>query len=67
MNIDESYEYILQPDELIKHFESFDVFEEWCTEGSVLDLQEALKVFEEYELYEYCAIMKAVIDFKLEN
>lgn len=66
MGLDEEYEKILNPNELIKNFETYDVFEEWCTSGSVLDLEEALKVFEAHELYEYCAIIKAVIDFKTE-
>lgn len=64
MDINEQYEQILRPDKLIKHFDTMDCFSSWCSEGSVLDLTEALKVFEAYELYEHCAIIKHIIDEK---
>ncbi|WP_341216947.1 hypothetical protein [uncultured Wocania sp.] len=64
MGINEKYEQILQPDELIKSFNTMVCFENWCKEGSVLDLTEALNVFEVFELYEYCEVIKKVIDLK---
>lgn len=60
--IDEQYEQILQPDLFVKTFKSLDDFREWAMEGTILDLQEAIKVFQEYELYEHCAVMQKLID-----
>jgi hypothetical protein len=62
MIIDEQYEQIMNPFEFIKNFKDLDDFREWALDGSILDLQEAIKVFQEHELYEHCAIMQKLID-----
>ena len=64
MIIDEQYNEIMQPDKFVESFDTMACFENWCLTGDVLDLQEALSVFEAYELYEYCAVIKKVIDYK---
>ena len=65
--IDDMYIEIIQADEFVKNFETLDDFEEWLTDDDVeiLDLQECLKVFESYELYEHCAVIHKVIKTKL--
>ena len=65
MEIDEDYSQIMQADEFVKGFESMQCFENWCSMGDVTDLKEALPVFEAYELYEHCAIIKKVLDEKI--
>lgn len=60
--INEQYEQIMNPIEFIKNFKDLDDFREWALDGSILDLQEAIKVFEYYELYEHCAVMQELID-----
>lgn len=60
--INEQYEKIMNPVEFVKNFKDLDDFREWALDGTILDLQEAIKVFQEYELYEYCAVMKKLID-----
>ena len=57
--LDESFEKILYPNSFVKNFACMDEFKEWCLEGSVKDIQEAIKVFEEHELYSYCANAKS--------
>lgn len=64
MSLEENYEQIMQPDKLVKSFKTMAEFKNWCQGGEVIDLEEAIKVFEAYELYEYCAIMKEVITEK---
>lgn len=60
--INKQYEQIMNPVEFIKNFKDLDDFKEWALDGSILDLQEAIKVFKEHELYEYCSIMQKLID-----
>lgn len=43
-------------------FESKAEFIEWCKMGTKQDLQAALKEFEKDELYEYCAIMRDILN-----
>jgi hypothetical protein len=62
--LDEKYSQILDPVNFIKNFASEEQFIEWAKEGSVLDLKEAIKVFESKELYEHCNIMMAIIHAK---
>ena len=64
MDLNDYYEQILSPNELINNFDTLLEFEQWCLLGSVLDLEEGLKVFEAHELYEHCAIIKKCIDAK---
>ena len=62
--LDEMYIQILDPVNFVKNFSSLHDFKYWASMGSVLDLQEAIKVFEEHELYEHCAIMRDLIIIK---
>lgn len=64
MSLDEQYEQILFPIEFVKNFNNINDFKNWCSQGSKLDLQEAIKVFEAYEMYEYCAIMQDILKNK---
>jgi len=63
--LDEAYEQILDPINFVKNFADMEAFVEWAREGSIQDLQEAVKVFESAELYEYCVVMQALIFKKL--
>lgn len=63
--INEKYEELLQPDIFVNNFKTMRCFENWCNTGSRLDLEETLKIFEAYELYEYCVIIKKIKDGKL--
>lgn len=65
--LDELYLEILNPVELINYFKTDEEFRSWCETGEVLDLSEALIVFENHELYEYCVIIKDVLDEKIDN
>lgn len=58
----EKYKQIKDPCNLVKHFRSKTEFIEWCKMGTKQDLQAALKEFEKDELYEYCAIMREVLN-----
>ena len=62
MIIKDGYKQILQADEFIKNFDTMEGFKNWCLTGDEDDLNEALKVFEAYELYEHCKVIKDVID-----
>ena len=67
MEIDEDYNQIMQADEFVKGFETIKCFENWCNMGEIIDLKEALPVFEAFELYEHCAVIKKLIDKKLQQ
>lgn len=60
--INEKYEEIVNPVEFIKNFETLEDFKEWALDGSILYLKKCIKKFQEYELYEHCAIMQKLID-----
>ena len=61
MNVDDSYESILVADEFIKNFDTMEAFRDWCDTGSLEDLDEVRRVFEAYELYEHCAVIKDIM------
>ena len=61
-DINKMYEQILMPTEFIKEFKNIDEFREWAMDGTILDLKEAISVFQDYELYEHCAVMQKLID-----
>ncbi len=63
-NLDEAYLLILEADEFVKNFETMEEFRDWCDEGELVDLYPVLDIFEEYELYEHCAVIKDIIDKK---
>lgn len=64
MDLNDYYEEILNPNELINNFENLLEFEKWCLLGSILDLEECLKVFVHHELYEHCAVIRNVLEDK---
>jgi len=57
-------EVMLKPSNFVKNFETKEDFIEWANEGEVEDVQFALKAFEDDEMYEYCQILKEVIESK---
>jgi len=61
MNVDDSYESILVADEFVKNFDTMEAFRDWCDTGSLEDLDEVRRVFEAYELYEHCAVIKDIM------
>lgn len=63
-DLNDIYEQILEPKEFVKHFNDMLEFRIWCYEGSILDLTEMLVYFVNAELYEYCVVIKDVIDIK---
>jgi hypothetical protein len=56
-----SYQSIINPLNFIKIFKDAAAFRLWCEEGSKEDLRCTLKAFEEAELYEHCAIINKVL------
>lgn len=58
--IEELKSIIIRPSQY--KFKSKTEFKEWCKMGTKQDLQAALKEFEKDELYEYCAIMREVLN-----
>ena len=65
--IEDDYLLIIEADEFVKNFKTMQEFEDWLTDEDVtlIDLQECLKVFENYELYEHCAVINKAIKTKL--
>ena len=59
--INEAYETIIDPVELIKNFKTEKDFIDWLDLGTPEDVEQTLQVFEDAELYEYCAIIKKYI------
>ena len=64
MELNDYYEEILNPNELINNFENLLEFEKWCLLVSILDLEECLKVFVHHELYEHCVVIRNVLEDK---
>jgi len=61
----ENFEEMSIPTNFVNSFESKDEFRKWCDGGTYIDLQYALESFKEYdEIYEYCTIIKEVMDSK---
>ena len=61
-HLDHQYNELIRPDNFIQHFKNMREFEEWCYIGTIEDLKDTLKEFEKYELYEYCSVIKSVIN-----
>jgi ABC-type histidine transport system ATPase subunit len=61
------YVELIIPTSIIEYFKTDEEFKSWCETGDVDDLTYTLKVFENYELYEHCAIIKNVIDEKIDD
>lgn len=60
-HLEHKYNKLIKPDNFIKQFNNLFEFEEWCYIGTIEDLEATLKEFEKYELYEYCSVIKSVI------
>ena len=58
---------ILDPPNFIKRFPTKAHFRIWADRCSILDLHDAITAFEYCEMYEYCAIMQAAIDVKVDR
>jgi hypothetical protein len=63
-DLNDLYETILNPLNFVEYFKTMDEFRMWASEGDILDLEEAIKVFEKYELYEHCAVMLELLNEK---
>ncbi len=57
-----SYEWLLDPINLIEQLDTDEKFIEWLNKGTIKDLQCTLSNFEAKELYEHCRMIKGVID-----
>ncbi len=60
----QKYVDMIIPTNFIQTFKTDNEFIEWANLGSVEDLDCTIKEFEEYELYEYCIILKQIRDDK---
>lgn len=61
MTPQEGYYIICQPSFLVTQFDSMQDLANWAREGSVKDLEEAVKVFSDAELYEHCVVMQSMM------
>lgn len=65
--INELYQGIILPTQFVKNFKSKEEFRTWAKLGTINDLKQCIHVFENYELYEHCAIMQDAIDERVDN
>ena len=57
------YEFLTNPEELIKNFKTDLEFIDWLKLGTKEDLIYTLKAFEESEMYKYCTLIKERIEW----
>ena len=62
--MDAMFEELLKPHNLIQQFETERDFKLWCETGLIEDNEEMLKAFEKCEFYNYCIIIRDVINAK---
>lgn len=62
--LNEHLEYVLYPPRFIKNFKTMSLFREWAYLGNIKDLEQTIKAFEHYELYEHCAVLLEVLKEK---
>lgn len=62
MDTSKTYTEIINPEKIIKQFDTIDGFIDWLRIGTTEDLKYCLKAFEDAELYEYCAIIRDEIN-----
>ena len=60
--LQQKYIDLIRPVNFIKSFNNDDEFRDWARQGTVEDLNWAIKNFEKDELYKYCNILKQVRD-----
>tara|TARA_Y100000816_G_scaffold106951_1_gene74573 strand:- start:1009 stop:1266 length:258 start_codon:yes stop_codon:yes gene_type:complete len=65
-SIIKAFEDLIKPSNLIQHFKTDEEFKEWAREGTIKDIESAIKIFEEEELYEHCKLLMDVIKEKQE-
>ena len=58
------YDYITEPLDIVKLLDTDAKFLEWLDDGDVSDLEATLSDFEAFELYEYCELIKNVLERK---
>jgi len=63
-SIIDALEELIRPSNIIKHLKTDDEFKQWAREGTIKDLESAIKLFEEDELYEHCKLLMDVIQEK---
>jgi hypothetical protein len=63
-NINYSFNLIKAPINIRRVLNDEDSFIEWLNTGTIKDLECTLEAFENSEMYEDCAIIRDVIDFK---
>jgi|TARA_R100001460_G_scaffold31940_2_gene62783 hypothetical protein len=60
-DIVKTYEDLIMPVNWIKIFPTMEDFRKWILLGTIQDIERTIKEFEEYELYEHCAVMLDVL------
>lgn len=60
--LQQKYIDLIRPVNFIKSFNNDDEFRDWARQGTVEDLEWAIKNFEKDELYYYCNILKQIQD-----
>jgi len=55
------YDDLIMPVNWIKIFPTMEDFRKWILLGTIQDIERTIKEFEEYELYEHCAVMLDVL------
>ena len=63
-SIIDALEELIRPSNIIKHLKTDEEFKQWAREGTIKDLESAIKLFEEDELYEHCKLLMDVIQEK---
>ena len=63
--INSKYEEINRPSNFVQNFNSLAEFRKWCRSGTVLDLDQTLVAFEKDEEYIHCAVIRDVIQEKI--
>lgn len=63
-DIVKAYEELINPVWIRAQFRTDSGFANWCFESEITDLECMLRVFLDAEMYEDCAIIRDVIEFK---
>lgn len=59
-SIIDALEELIRPSNIIKHLKTDEEFKQWAREGTIKDLESAIKLFEKDELYEHCKLLLEV-------
>ena len=63
-SIIDALEELIRPSNIIKHLKTDEEFKQWAREGTIKDLESAITLFEEDELYEHSKLLMDVIQEK---